>query len=269
MVRRTVLSNQASGDPEKLAAQVLLRRAGSAPPVDIVAIARSWQDLTLVEESLDGEGFYIDFGRMGGEIVLNANRRLERKRFTLAHELGHWVLARGGQGGFGTIALERPWCAETEKWCDRFAAALLMPRELMLDYLGSEITRGLLQRVQDGASRFQVSGEAFRNRIAEVYDAEVCRVWKQDDGSAWHASYHLRHATKGLMVKAMERAGILGALDRGVGVSTEVTIGGLTLQLEACVFQEQQLEQRREAVIAGKIERRERTSRASAVVDMK
>lgn len=56
-------------------------------------------------------------------IVGSASKSVERRRFTLAHELGHMVMAIDGD-------------LDEEKACQRFASALLMPREDLLFEVG-------------------------------------------------------------------------------------------------------------------------------------
>lgn len=75
-----------------------------------------------------------------GEIWVNAAEAREwppRRRFTIGHELGHWVLHRAGQTALfcrhGMIEPEttRPAPPVPEDEANRFAAALLMPARLM------------------------------------------------------------------------------------------------------------------------------------------
>lgn len=86
-----------------------------------------------------------------GEIWINKAEAQEwpgRRRFTIAHELGHWVMHRTGQqslfcrktsvaeddGGGATadkLASARPPLPPTEQEANAFAAAILMPPELM------------------------------------------------------------------------------------------------------------------------------------------
>ena len=56
-------------------------------------------------------------------IVGSVAKSVERRRFTLAHELGHMVMAIEGD-------------LDEEKACQRFASALLMPREDLLFEVG-------------------------------------------------------------------------------------------------------------------------------------
>ena len=56
-------------------------------------------------------------------IVGSASKSVERRRFTLAHELGHMIMAVKGD-------------LDEEKACQRFASALLMPRDALLLEVG-------------------------------------------------------------------------------------------------------------------------------------
>jgi len=92
-----------------------------------------------------------------------------RKRFTLAHEIGHHLLARGGNSDarfciFDTASTKRTLI---ERACDRFAAHLLMPEGLMKQYY-QELIHNSRQRVAIMAERFGVSTWALRRRLREM-----------------------------------------------------------------------------------------------------
>src|SRR3954469_7727577 len=57
-------------------------------PVPVEAIAEDFLGLRIVEEPLEVSGLLYPADRL---IVLNADESLVRRRFTLAHEIGHWV----------------------------------------------------------------------------------------------------------------------------------------------------------------------------------
>jgi len=102
----------------------------------------------------------------GWIIALRDEDPLVRQRFTLAHELKHVLddepmrLLPGGLypaiGGYGEH--ER-----TERVCDRFAAALLMPRRL----LRADWADGL-QDIAKLAARYHVSREAMTIRLSQL-----------------------------------------------------------------------------------------------------
>ncbi len=85
-----------------------------------------------------------------GEIWVNAGEARQwppRRRFTIGHELGHWVMHRTGQQSLfcrkvsvdpdeGKPADTRPPLPVTEEEANIFAAALLMPAELMRRHYG-------------------------------------------------------------------------------------------------------------------------------------
>jgi hypothetical protein len=110
------------------------RRAYGGPelPVPVESIAEDWLGLRIVEvEGLDCSGMLIPATR---EIRLNAEESREypgRRRFTIAHEIGHWVC----QVQKGVDAPKFCRAADVEPGADRalereanvFAAELLMP----------------------------------------------------------------------------------------------------------------------------------------------
>lgn len=107
--------------------------SGDDLPVPVESIAEDLLGLSVAEFSLDGmSGLLYPLER---RIVVNANDGPPRRRFTLAHELGHWVCqalaghvqpvyCRADQVGVGEgRALERE--------ANIFAAELLMPEPLV------------------------------------------------------------------------------------------------------------------------------------------
>lgn len=127
------------GDPRADALRVRFHGLFTADeiPVPIAAIAEDLLGLLVEEASLAVSGMLVPRER---RIVLNADEPPERRRFTLAHEIGHWVcqcvgrplaapvLCRTvGPPGPSSLALEGVDAAERE--ANVFAAELLMPAE--------------------------------------------------------------------------------------------------------------------------------------------
>jgi Zn-dependent peptidase ImmA (M78 family) len=133
-------------------------------------------------------------GPLQDVIIVNAWHRPVRRRFTVAHELGHWALDEQGifheQGGHGGAP-------DTERAMDAFASVLLMPEDLMYRELGR------CARVVDLAARFRVSQGAMVRRLAELraeidepaadersaepgWDGERCTVWQVPVRGALH-----------------------------------------------------------------------------------
>ena len=93
-------------------------------------------------------------GRSGFAIFVNSDHVKTRQRFTIAHEVAHFVLHRSLIGdGITDDALYRSRLSNTlEAEANRLAADILMPRHLVKE----EIERGA-DSVQELASRFEVS----------------------------------------------------------------------------------------------------------------
>ncbi len=111
-----------------------------------------------------------------GEIWVNAAEAREwptRRRFTIAHELGHWVLHQRGQtslfcrhGSVGVpdeAAEERPPLDPIEEEANYFAAGLLMPAALIRrEYERPDRT------FQSMCTAFRSSGAAMGRRLHQV-----------------------------------------------------------------------------------------------------
>jgi hypothetical protein len=129
------------------------------PPVPVEAIAEDYLGLSVAEsESLKVSGMLLPAER---EVWLNATESPERRRFTLAHEVGHWVcqvlegrsapvMCRADEVGVGEgRALERE--------ANVFAAELLMPEELVRERFDGTCA--------GTAGSFRVSDEAMGWRL--------------------------------------------------------------------------------------------------------
>lgn len=144
-----------------VASEIWARAGRHRLPVDLNAVVRLWPDLRVSLEDIDGPGYFVDLGSRGGEILIRKSDRPRRQRFTLAHELGHWVLSRTHQHKESASAM-------VEKWCDQFAANLLMPAEEVVQYLRKSRLPGLANAILAGPKIFDVSHIAFRLRVPEI-----------------------------------------------------------------------------------------------------
>lgn len=106
-------------------------------------------------------------GESGYAIYTNANHRRTRRRFTIAHELGHYVLHRDEIGeGITDDALYRSRLSgPLERQANRFAANLLMPWDLVI-----EATNQGVDSVEELAARFEVSRSAMSVRLEVPFE---------------------------------------------------------------------------------------------------
>jgi hypothetical protein len=115
--------------PEINLARRLISKYSLKPPIKIIHLAKNYASVESLEIPFDVDGITIKLRGTVPRILLNSlNTNLRRKRFTLAHELGHVIIP----WHFGTIIdddtelihlQDHPFEAEA----NRFASELLMP----------------------------------------------------------------------------------------------------------------------------------------------
>ena len=163
-------------EPETVASQVLDVTGQHRPPTDVRAILRKWSQLSVVETDLDGDGFFIDLGEVGGEIFVKKDKSESRKRFTLAHELGHYLLLSHIR-----MKVEKK---EMENWCNRFASELLVPKTMLSQHLKSGGMKRLTDRICEGPNVFGVSEQAFCLRAVRLFPLSILHVLLSDSKMA-------------------------------------------------------------------------------------
>lgn len=112
-------------------------------------------------------------------ILYNENASDERQRFTIAHELGHFVLHRQSQTAFNcsteSIYSGSDNLAQIEREADDFASNLLMPGNLLRERIeGQEIDFHLLG---DLAQEFGVSLEAMCIRFVKYTSLRAVLIY--------------------------------------------------------------------------------------------
>lgn len=164
--------------PEEAAARVLraaraqveaMGEAWQAWPIDVEFIAALLFDLGVRRTpglAAGGRPYSGLLEATAGLIVVEASHHPHRQRFTIAHELGHYVLhyRQGGAGFYGDTAdtlLDDHATLEAE--ANAFAAELLMPAEAV-DALHT-VVRGDPVRM---ARHFAVSVEAMERRLRRL-----------------------------------------------------------------------------------------------------
>jgi hypothetical protein len=169
-----------------LAAQQLLGEYGDKygldemPPVPVEAIAESLLLLNITEtgDLRSVEGAPEESGRLSGLLTgadqtiwidaREAERSEGRRRFTIAHEIGHWILhaKRGQDANFEhscrpTDIREKKADGEgVEAEANRFAAELLMPEEII-----TQVAEECAHNLPLLAERFGVSVPAVELRL--------------------------------------------------------------------------------------------------------
>lgn len=138
-------------------------------------------------ESYEGALLRVPGSRFG-YIVLNSKIKEEaRRRFTLAHEIGHHVLP-------GQQELSMPCLAgRIENWqraldpgeraANRFAAEILMPRQAIQEWLEAEPSLDAVQSIA-AACETSLTSSAVRLMTLTAYPTAV--VWSQEGKVRWY-----------------------------------------------------------------------------------
>lgn len=142
------------------------------PPVDLARVAKRL-GIEVCEHKFVPEidGLYLRLPGAPPVIAVNNTytKPIARRRFTLAHEIGHHLLGRRTPAGSRLFYLDTPQTGRTivERACDRFAALLLMPEDWVRRY-HEELEFNPYNRVRIMAERFGVSAWAMRRRLREL-----------------------------------------------------------------------------------------------------
>jgi Zn-dependent peptidase ImmA (M78 family) len=158
-------------------ATALLADAGiNAAPVDVEALAKR-QGAQVIRQRYDEGDVSGMLLREPERVIIGVNsfHAPVRQRFTIAHELGHLVLHRGRalildtpvrvnfRDRTSSLATDRE-----EMEANRFAAALLMPADLVVAAARSSRASGVDALVDALATKFKVSPEAMSYRLVNL-----------------------------------------------------------------------------------------------------
>jgi hypothetical protein len=149
--------------------EIAVRFMRSPPPIDLVGLAREL-GIRVRYEDLGSDAGKI--ARIEGddgpryEITINSQDGEARQRFTLAHEIAHYVKHRHllDRGAVSDNALYRSHLPEPIEWeANRYAAQLLMPLSAM-----QQAWREGSRTASDFARRLNVSEQAAQIRFDQL-----------------------------------------------------------------------------------------------------
>lgn len=159
----------------KQEARNILKQFGASVPVDIVGIAQAHGIEVRLEELEDAVSGMLVVRGDRSVIGVNANHHANRRRFSVAHELGHYVLHRGEEQVFIDAAVffrsegatATTWIQEKE--ANIFAAELLLPeRAIRAAWQADPIDVFDDVAIKRWADRFGVSPQALLIRLTEL-----------------------------------------------------------------------------------------------------
>ena len=205
----SALSTRQSSDPraDQLRERYFASYSGDPVPVPVESIAEDLLGLSI-ERSWDLEysGILLPQERT---IVLNAHEAprndppLRRYRFTIAHEVGHWIChCLGGVPQpiyCRTVHTNPDDGVGREREADRFAATLLMPEQAVRRAwapLGEELAP-VLERLSQPSSDTRLQREELRELVRHKQDRASRRIAQKLDVSP--SAMHWRLVNLGLV----------------------------------------------------------------------
>lgn len=196
----TRLDLDGTGSPDGIVGKILKAEPDLPIPVPIEDLARQL-DITdilgLTTEGFEG-GLITDDCRSQGTILVNRAARRGRRRFTVGHELAHFLIpthkpVKGDQFLCSREDMRRWSAKENETYArmeveaNRFAALILMPPRHLRAMIG-QFRDPNLSQIVDVAGHFDVSKDAaarayagFHEQpiaIAVIKDGKVLRIYK-------------------------------------------------------------------------------------------
>lgn len=154
--------------PTETPGQIIAKYQKKAP-VNVVAIAGElglnvWETRSLAP-NISGKIFRdpLNGGFSGFSITVNTNESVLRKRFTVAHEIAHFLLHRRqlDEGELVDDTMYRSGLSSTEEaQANKLAAQILMPHTLIESLIASGV-----RDVEGLANNLQVSIPAMRIRL--------------------------------------------------------------------------------------------------------
>lgn len=139
-------------------------------PLDIRKVVSNIFDIEIIETDLGREvSGFLERINMSWKIYINRYESESRKRFTIAHELGHFVYHRDkySSGSVSTpdqiFFRDENVLSPIEQEANNFAANLLMPEDVFKKYIDSGV-----RKIVDLADRFQLSTSAIKYRAYKL-----------------------------------------------------------------------------------------------------
>jgi len=150
----------AFSDIEKAAEQLREKwNLGNDPISNVISLLESKKIKVIeIEEENKFDGLSVLIDNKYPVIVINKSFPVERKRFTLLHELGHLLLNIN----------ERFSDKDEEMFCNRFAGALLLPEEAVYENFGTDRKNISFPELKNIQELYGISIRAIMYRLKDL-----------------------------------------------------------------------------------------------------
>jgi Zn-dependent peptidase ImmA (M78 family) len=198
---RLDLDGKGAGSPDGLVLKILKAEPNLSIPIPIEEICRQLDISSITYEALDGlEGALVtNPEREFGAILVKKTSHRFRQRFTIGHELGHFLIPTHMPGADGRFlcsradmllqhASEQDKRARMEVEANRFSSLILIPPPILGQKLKGDPS---LKQLTELALEFEVSKEAIA-RAYSSYHHEVLAFVVTENGVVRRVYKHLK-----------------------------------------------------------------------------
>lgn len=187
-------------NPKRLAAEIIEQIGITSGPVPIREIAAAADILEIREENLTSfEGALVTTSTKDvGSIIVRSDRIEKRKRFTIGHELGHFLIGYHRPSGARFECTARNMGASSFKPTDLatkmeveanlFSAEILLPKKLLSPWMARRRDIDISHMI-DMSLEFDVSKEAAARRFIDFAHEPIAFVFSKEG----RIKYSLRH----------------------------------------------------------------------------
>ena len=166
------------------------------PRPDLNQLAQELKLLIVEEDTESFDGALIcSRNRLSGRIIVKKTMREDgRKRFTIAHEIGHFILHRERQISCLPVDIARWENAgeNPERQADNFASELLLPSPEVINQIGDASPS--FQLIISLADYFGTTLTATGRKYCQISPYECAIVWSVDGRVRWmHPSGRFPH----------------------------------------------------------------------------
>jgi hypothetical protein len=180
-----------AGSPAALVTKILKAESDLKPPIPVeeLALQLDIQEIRAVTAGGFEGGLITDAARSEGFILVNKEARRGRRRFTVGHELGHFLMThhRPPPGGFQCsredmrrlTAKEQDGYGRMEVEANQFSGLLLMPPPMLRRFM-DRFAEPDLAHVMSVVDQFDVSKEVAARGYAQFHDSLVAVLVVKD-----------------------------------------------------------------------------------------
>jgi len=203
-VTRMDLDGKGTGSPEGIVTAILKMETDLSIPVPIELLCQQLDIEKIAELETDAfeGGLITDTTRSSGVVLVNRTRPRKRQRYTIGHELGHFLIPTHIPNADGRFlcsrddmarlsAKEGERRARMEVEANKFASLILIPPPIFRKHLGA-LGQSDLAHISQLAQRYDVSKDAMARAYATYHTDSIAIVVCKDGKILRHSCDRVR-----------------------------------------------------------------------------